>query len=334
MAAVKKSHREEHVYAYKNAAEDELGDILWYFSTLCKRLGWDLEKIFSKAIASKSCKIVVVAGDPTDEQIPFISIANNSYHVGKVLFELGNAAAALLVIEGKSERQTQTLLIDFAYKYLKVIQVMRLPFPLIVAANANKVCGRFLKPKFESLPTFDAEFPEEEQLPWQFEIEIAQHENGQSYLQWNGELIGDPLTDNIYKPDGYRFHDVFHLAHAAILHWSPTFRGLIKHKRKSRPAIDENQDGGRAGVIEEGLTVWIFSCAKDHNFFKGCRGLPFGMLKTVEQFVRGYEVEQCPLQLWERAILTGYEVFRQVRDNNGGIIIGDRNTRSLRYRAN
>jgi hypothetical protein len=43
----------------------------------------------------------------------------------------------------------------------------------------------------------------------------------------NGVFIGDPLTDNIRDPDGYRFHDVFHFARAAILHWSPTFRALI-----------------------------------------------------------------------------------------------------------
>ena len=56
------------------------------------------------------------------------------------------------------------------------------------------------------------------------------------------------------------------------------------------------------------------------------------MLKTVEQFVQGYEVEQCPLSLWEKAILDGYEVFRQVVTNNGGTVIGDRATRSISYR--
>ena len=45
--------------------------------------------------------------------------------------------------------------------------------------------------------------------------------------------------------------DVFHFAHAAILHWSPTFRALIRHKRKSNPDIDEAQDSGRAIVIDD-----------------------------------------------------------------------------------
>ena len=56
-------------------------------------------------------------------------------------------------------------------------------------------------------------------------------------------FIGDTLTDNVRDPDHYRFHDVFHLAYAAILHWSPVVRALIKQKRKSVQYIDENEDG-------------------------------------------------------------------------------------------
>ena len=142
---------------------------------------------------------------------------------------------------------------------------------------------------------------------------------------------GIPLSDNIRDPDGFRFHDVFHFAHAAILHWSPTFRALIKHKRKTDPAVDEAQDSGRAIVVEEGLTAWLFARAKDLNFFEGHTSVSFDLLKTIEHFVRGYEVEACPLKLWEIAILQGYSVFRQVRDHNGGIIKGDRTSRTLRF---
>lgn len=31
----------------------------------------------------------------------------------------------------------------------------------------------------------------------------------------NGEQVGDDLTDNADDPDGYRFHDVFHLGYVA-----------------------------------------------------------------------------------------------------------------------
>ena len=161
----------------------------------------------------------------------------------------------------------------------------------------------------------------------------SQRKSGKSYLQWNGVFIGDPLTDNIADPDGYRFHDVFHFAYAAILHWSPVMRALIKHKRKSLAEYDESQDGGRAIVVEEGLTAWIFAKAKELNFFEGQERVSLGILKTIGEFVDGYEVDQCPLKLWERAILDGYAVFRQVRDAEGGWIVGDRESRTIRYEA-
>jgi hypothetical protein len=150
-------------------------------------------------------------------------------------------------------------------------------------------------------------------------------------MRWNGVFIGDPLTDNIRDPDGYRFHDVLHLSHAAILHWSPTFRALIKHKRKSDPKVDEAEDGGRAIVVEEGLSTWIFGRAKELKYFEGHNSLSFDLLKTIQQSIAGYEVDACPLRLWEIAILKGYEVFRQVRSNNGGRIIGDRSSRTIKY---
>lgn len=151
-------------------------------------------------------------------------------------------------------------------------------------------------------------------------------------MQWNGVFIGNPLTDNIVVVDGYRFHDVFHIAHAAILHWSPVLRALMKLKRKSMPQVDEAQDGGRAIVVEEGLTAWVFSRAKQLELFEGLTSLSFDLLKTVQEFVAGYEVERCPLRLWEDAILQGYDVFRQVSANSGGIVVADREARTVRYR--
>ncbi|ELN0123962.1 pyrophosphatase, partial [Pseudomonas aeruginosa] len=148
---------------------------------------------------------------------------------------------------------------------------------------------------------------------------------------WNGVFIGDPLTDNIADRDGYRFHDVFHFAYAAILHWSPVIRALIKHKRKSQSKYDEEQDSGRAIVVEEGLTAWIFSRAKELNYFENQEKVSLGILKTIEEFVSGYEVEKCPLKLWEKAIMDGYSVFRQIKKNQGGWIIGNRKERTLQY---
>jgi hypothetical protein len=57
------------------------------------------------------------------------------------------------------------------------------------------------------------------------------------------------------------------------------------------------------------------------------------LLKTVQQFLAGYEVEACPLSLWEVAILRGYKAFRQVKTNLAGTILCDRTVRTAEYRA-
>src|SRR5690606_18881348 len=104
------------------------------------------------------------------------------------------------------------------------------------------------------------------------------------------------------------------------------------HKRKSKLNYDEEQDGGRAVVVEEGLTAWIFSRAKELNFFEDQKKISLGVLKTIGEFVSGYEVEKCPLKLWEKAILDGYTVFRQIKANQGGWIIGNRELRTIEYK--
>lgn len=331
MATAKKLHREKEAYGgYTRAAEDEFGDAFWYFTTLCQRLGIGVDAVVSAAIQGDGYENTIAASNLTGRPISQIFSVADLPPLDQALIQLGEAATALLAAQSLNEHVQQQLRI-FATCYLQSIQAARLDFSHIIQQNIKKTRGRFLEPEITSLPTFDSGFGEDERLPRKFRITITQRSSGQCYMQWNGVFIGDPLTDNILDPDGYRFHDVFHFAHAAILHWSPTFRALIKHKRKSAPKIDEAQDGGRAIVIEEGLTAWIFSRAKELDFFRKQKRLSFDLLKTVQDFVRGYEVEECPLWLWEKAILKGYEVFNQVRDNNGGIITSNRDQRTIKY---
>jgi NTP pyrophosphatase (non-canonical NTP hydrolase) len=70
---------------------------------------------------------------------------------------------------------------------------------------------------------FDGEFPEHERLPRKFAVEITELSQDNSVKMQafvNGQQIGNNLTDNSYANDGYRFHDVFHLAYAGVLGWS------------------------------------------------------------------------------------------------------------------
>lgn len=326
MATAKKHKRDgERFPGYERAAREEFGDALWYLAALCRRLAIDLESLFVEALSGEEYPMINiakdVAGGACAEALP-VSTAD----LDARLFKLGRSAAALL-----DDAPDRPRLLAFAKDYLEALHGTGLIFVEVVRGNLVKARGAFLEPDDSELADFDANFGAEEQLPRKFAVRINQRSSGKSYLQWNGVFIGDPLTDNIGDPDGYRFHDVFHLANAAILHWSPVVRALIKHKRKSVPNYDEAEDGGRAIVVEEGVTAWIFTRAKEVAFFEDQNRVSLGLLKSIAEFVKGFEVEKCPLKLWERSILQGYGVFRQVRDARGGWIVGDRVARTVAY---
>ncbi|WP_353930181.1 nucleoside triphosphate pyrophosphohydrolase family protein [Okeanomitos corallinicola TIOX110] len=181
---------------------------------------------------------------------------------------------------------------------------------------------------------FDNDFPENESLPRKFAVEITEVSKDNSVKMKafiNQEQIGSDLTDNSYQSDGYRFHDIFHFAYAAVLGWSVVTRSILKRKRKSNPLIDEVEDGGRAVAIEEGIAALVFSYAKDHGFLKGVSTLDYQLLKTIKNMTSHLEVSRCSLGDWEKAILMGYDVWRQVEKNRGGTVIVDLDRRSITY---
>lgn len=332
MSASKKHHREREVYVgFREAAVEEFGDALWYFAAIARRLGLDLETLFLGAMQRTESRSAVTALDSANWPIAVASQLAPAPALDASLQKMGQAAGVLLADGGVAD-QMRPLLEQFAVCYLAALQACGIPFSEVARHNAAKTIGRFVAPRPGDLPTFDNSYAEEERIPEKFEIRVTQRKSGKIYLRWNSVFIGDPLTDSIRDPDGYRFHDVFHFAHAAVLHWSPVFRDVIKQKRKSDPKVDESEDGGRAIVIEEGVTAWIFAQAKHIGFFVGHDKISFDLLKVVQRFVAGYEVERCPLMLWEQAILQGYAAFVQLKSNNGGLLIGDRISRTLVYR--
>jgi NTP pyrophosphatase (non-canonical NTP hydrolase) len=205
----------------------------------------------------------------------------------------------------------------------------------IARKNLAKCGTRWGKPKLDPIGyTFDDGFPDHERLPRQFDVEMINVvEDGKGRMQTllNGRQIGDDLTDNAWVGDGYRFHDVFHLAYAAVLGWSPVTRKHLRRKRKSNPLFDEVEDGARAIVTEECVSVLVFEYAKGHNFLDGISSLDYDLLKTIKSMIANLEVSQCTLGDWEKAILAGYEVWRKVERNQGGRVLIDLDARSITY---
>ncbi|WP_313271279.1 nucleoside triphosphate pyrophosphohydrolase family protein [Stenotrophomonas sp.] len=203
----------------------------------------------------------------------------------------------------------------------------------VALANLKKTRDRW-GPQSTSLLAFDAEFEEHERLPRRFEVELSEVVvDGRKKIRMcvDGEKIGDDLTDNADDPDGYRFHDVFHLAYVAVLGWSPVFRKLLNRKRKSNAQVDEVQDGGRAQVLDEGVAALVFDYAKEHRWLEGVSDLDYKLLRTIKGVTSLLEVRERSLGEWQRAILVGFEVWRKVLSAGGGKILVDQDSKSLHF---
>jgi NTP pyrophosphatase (non-canonical NTP hydrolase) len=310
LTAAKKEIREPSSYiAFRRDIEEELGDTLWYLAAICRRSGILLASVFGE---DDFCE-------------PSVGQSKT-----KLLFDLSHASTSLA--QHHDSDDFDACLRRFARCFAAVCVTLRVDIELVLLRNTRKVHSRFLPPDFSQLPTFDENFSPDEQLPENFEFLVTKRTNGQAYLSLNGVFVGDPLDDNIEVVDGYRFHDVFHMAYASILHWSPVLRALLKRKRKSCKRTDSTEDSGRAIVVEEGLTAWLFARAKEQEMFKGANTISYDLLKHVGDFVQGYEVSRCPLVLWERAILQGYEAFRLLSEFQSGFICGDRRLRTVSFR--
>ena len=176
----------------------------------------------------------------------------------------------------------------------------------IAMSNLEKTRSRWLSGDDQLL--FDVEMAATEQFPRQFTATLrdSKDEEGRLWMNmvFNGEQLGAELTDNAHDPDGYRFHDILHLAFAAILGWSPVIRALLKRKRKSNPRLDEIEDGGRAIAIEEGIAALIFTYATEHSLLDGVETIDWGILRTCHAMSAGLEVRRRPLFDWEQSILS------------------------------
>jgi len=176
----------------------------------------------------------------------------------------------------------------------------------------------------------DDGFPESERFPRMMDISIESQELGRSMMVINGRKCGDPLRDNRYEDDGYRFHDIFHLSYVSILGWSPTLRALMRRKRKSDARVDEVEDGGRAIVIEEGISAMVFSYAEGRSFLEGAEGVNYELLRTIKDMTSHLEVSCRTEGDWERAIMTGFSLWRKVKAKGNGFLRANLEERTIK----
>lgn len=225
---------------------------------------------------------------------------------------------------------------DILWYVSTVCTKLRYSLEEIAANNLAKTKARWdkLGVSGEKRPFLDKGFPPQEQIPRLFRITFKESKkNGRPKITLfrDGKQCGDAITDNAHFEDGYRYHDVFHLAYSAVLGWSPITRKILGCKRRSDQKIDEIEDGGRAGVIEEGISAVVFQYAEKHNLLDGVGRIDSELLSMIKRLTSGLEVCAVSAGEWEEAIQQGYKVFRLLSRHRGGVVTADLNERALRF---
>jgi len=344
LSALKKKKRDKDAYvAYEAAVVEEFGDALWYFANAANRVELRLSDLAGRVVANH-----------TDWSYHGQSVVHTFAHLQNTsnleasvsmafenrLIELAAKTGGLLdsYASGRIGNNRDRLAADLVEVFRALVRAADdADISLDIAARRNvaKSEGRWPKKRVWG-HSFDEAFPAHEQFQRHMVFDFSERTvNGNTFvvLEMNGVNVGDVLTDNRPVEDDYRFHDIFHLAHAAVLGWSPTLRALLKLKRKSNPEVDRNEDGARAILIEEGISSWIFNHASRAMFFRSTTSLDFDLLKSVRDFVVGYEVEARPMWQWEVAILEGYRVFRSLKEHRGGRVTVDLDQHTLTFEA-
>ncbi|ESW64502.1 nucleoside triphosphate pyrophosphohydrolase family protein [Mesorhizobium sp. C277A] len=333
LSEVKKKQRDSKAYdSYESGVIEEFGDALWYLAVIAAHANIRLADIAEEFESGSTEALRFVNLQPQQT----LNLAAPTTEFARTLLKLANSVGNLTNSDGEALSYFDPT--AFAQK-LKII------FRNLVHAaneagvtlgdaavhNLRKAQDRWPTDRIPP-PLFDLEFPSEEQLPRKLAIELFERNSGSKqyvYQRCNGVNIGDRLTDNSVVEDFYRFHDAFHYAYAAVLGWSPVTRALLKLKRKSKTKVDDGEDGARAIILEEGVAAYVFARAKEHQFFEGRDEVDFNLLKTVRSFVQGFEAEQCPLWLWEEAILKGNAAYRFLRQYRRGRLILDLDKRDM-----
>ncbi|MDQ1441715.1 MAG: hypothetical protein QOG97_1943 [Acidimicrobiaceae bacterium] len=206
----------------------------------------------------------------------------------------------------------------------------------IAEANLYKVNDRWNADHRSYPPFFDHSFPESEQLPRTFEVSFTQRRldgRMQTTAVHNGRPLGQFLTDAAATEDGYRFHDALHLAFATYLGWSPVTRRNLNRKRRSDPLIDEEQDGGRAIVIEEAAAAHAYAYARRHNLLDDVSAVDFSTLRAIRDLTAPFEVAIRTSVEWQSAIVEGFRMFRLLLKHGGGVVKGNLFDRTMVFIA-
>lgn len=277
-------------------------------------------------------------GSPKYEIIPLLGLVGE---VGSLLSEYKK-----MLRDGANHEEFHKLvseeLGDILWYVATVATTFNLDLEKVATANISKIESRWHSPD-EKHGFYDEECSGDQKLPRKFSITFStKEEEGikKVILKDNlgGEEIGDPVSDNTYEDDGYRFHDILHLTFWCYFGWTPIFRKILRKKyegtyKKRDSKTDEAQDSGRPQVIEEGIIAAAYVYAEENKFLEGTNTIDWQLLRHLKQMTKKLEVGDRSTFEWNEALLEGFKIWRKLIQNGGGTVEGDLHEQKLKYTA-
>ena len=345
-SVVKKRYRDKSRYTrFREDLRQEIGDTLWYLCSVCNHYELKLEEIATKILRetvdfpkTHRCKkfnkfqekVEKAISEDSEKKFPaqirgISGLNKNSAN----LYQLCTQPRKKETIAFKNKLTKE---IGDTLWYLAHICVLNgLKMELVAYENTSKIIN--LHDEGEVME-FDSEFEDHERFPRKLYINICiDDESKETEIKTHPEgiKIGNSLNDNSSDEDFYRYHDVFHLSYMAVLGWSPVMRKLLDLKRRSCAETDTNEDGARANILEELLSLYVFEHAKEHDYYEGVGSLDLSLLKKIKLLTQNVEVSSCTHRQWENAILSGFAVYRALKENGTGFVVLDLDKPSISY---
>lgn len=230
-------------------------------------------------------------------------------------------------------RRTSQELGDVLWYLANLAEKLGLELDEIAQENLNRTRQRWpVGEPASPRRLLDEDWPNDEQLPRDFTVEFREVRTDDHIAVevWHeGDKLGDRQSDMAWDPDGYRYHDAFHLTYAARLGWSPIVRWMFGRQRESDPVFREIEDSGRAKVIEEGIAAVVFDYARRERFLAGVDHIDSHLLDTITSLVSHLEVKIRTAREWEQTLLRSFEIWRELRNNHGGFVTADLNAGTI-----
>ena len=117
MAIAKKIRREDTAYTgEQRTVVEEFGDVLWYFTALCRRIRVGLDALFTEVLGDRQLPLALVTPENPNSQLS--QPASVSPQLYPYLLRLGEVTSGLLSLTASSGNE-RGLLVAFADSYLR-----------------------------------------------------------------------------------------------------------------------------------------------------------------------------------------------------------------------